>query len=198
MKLYILRHEDRLTDCTFFAPLSELGLSNSDKLVTYLNDAKIDIIFSSPFIRTLQTVYPFIKQSLIMNNVNIEYGLSEIHHPTIIPKKSYGIRLPEYLAKSFNYNCKYETIIKPTDIEYPETYNDVIRRTRKILRFILLQYNKSNINILLVTHQSLCTAILQIINEILPIKLNQHLITNYPMGKLSLIFDKNVVFKEIN
>ena len=32
MKLYILRHEERINDATFFSPLTEKGLINSNNL----------------------------------------------------------------------------------------------------------------------------------------------------------------------
>ena len=42
MKIYILRHEHRTNDCSFFSPLTELGLDNANKLVPILD--KLDII----------------------------------------------------------------------------------------------------------------------------------------------------------
>ena len=194
MKIYILRHENRTQDCSFFSPLTELGLSNSNKLVSLLNELKIDIIYSSPFIRTLQTIKPYILYS--KKNINIEYGLSEIHHSDIITKKAVGIILPEYIAKSFNYNCNYISIINHTDIKYPEKYSDIIIRIKKILYNLIKKYYNTNINILLVTHQSLCSAILEIVNKYNSI--DNHIIHNYPKGKVSLIYDNNWIYKILN
>ena len=194
MKIYILRHENRTQDCSFFSPLTELGLFNSNKLVSLLNELKIDIIYSSPFIRTLQTIKPYILYS--KKNINIEYGLSEIHHNDIIAKKAVGIILPEYIAKSFNYNCNYISIINHTDIKYPEKYSDIIIRIKKILYNLIKKYYNTNINILLVTHQSLCSAILEIVNKYNII--DTHVIHNYPKGKLSLVYDNNWVYKILN
>ena len=61
MKIYILRHEDRTQDCSFFSPLTETGLNNSIKLIDHLKNENITKIYCSPFIRTLQTIYPFSK-----------------------------------------------------------------------------------------------------------------------------------------
>jgi 2,3-bisphosphoglycerate-dependent phosphoglycerate mutase len=194
MKIYILRHEDRTNDCSFFSPLTELGLNNANKLVLLLDELNINIIYSSPFIRTLQTIKPYI----IKNNkyINIEYGLSEIYHADIIPKKAVGVLLPEYIAKSFNYNCNYKSIINNKDIKYPEKYNDVVIRIKKILHKLIKQHYNSDINILLVTHQSMCCAILEIINKYT--KIDNHILYNYPKGRLSLVFDNNWVFKMLN
>ena len=58
MKIYILRHEDRTMDLTFFSPLTKNGLEKSVKLIDHLEKERINVIYSSPYIRTLQTIYP--------------------------------------------------------------------------------------------------------------------------------------------
>ena len=195
MKIYILRHEDRTQDCSFFAPLTSLGLDNSDKLIEDLVKCDINLIYSSPFIRTLQTINPFSKNKKI--KVNLEYGLSEIHHEDIIPKKAIGILIPEYLANYYNYNCSYKSVIKHTKIKYPEKYNDVVNRIKIFLKYLIKKFYNTNLNILLVTHQSLCCATLEIINKSL-LNIDKRLITDYPKGKLSLVYDNGWAFKLIN
>jgi len=194
MKIYILRHEDRTQDCSFFAPLTSLGLHRSNELIKYLEKCNINIIFSSPFIRTLETISPFSKNKKI--KINHEYGLSEIHHEDIIPKKAVGILLPEYIGEKLNYNCDYKSIIKHTNIKYPEKYEDVVKRIKIILKNLIIEYANTNSNILLVTHQSLCCAVLEIINKNKSV--DQQLIANYPKGKLALVFDNGWDFKTIN
>jgi broad specificity phosphatase PhoE len=195
MKLYILRHEDRTQDCSFFAPLTKNGLNNAEKLADIINNHKIDIVFSSPFIRTLQTIRPY----LIKTNkkLNIEYSLSEIHHEDIIPKKAYGLYLPEYLAECFNYDTTYNSLIKPTDIKFPEKYEDVDKRLKIFLKEIFSTYFTTDKTILLVTHQSLCYSILQIVNKM--VKVEDDFMKNYPTGQLTLVYnDNNWTFKRIN
>ena len=201
MKIYILRHEDRTQDCSFFAPLTKSGLENSIKLVKYLDKEKIDTIYSSPFIRTLQTIYPYAKEHKI--KINIEYGLSELHNEEIIPKKAVGISLPEYLAESFNYNSEYKTLIKPTDINYPEKNKDAQDRIKRVLRKIIEDNLESKHNIILVSHQTLCYAVLKIINKSsseFEGKLDDSIIKNYEKGKICLIFDseKGWTYKTVN
>ena len=116
MKIYILRHEDRTMDATFFSPLTEKGLENSIELIDDLKDEKIDIIYSSPFIRTLQTIYPYSKEKNI--KINLEYSIAEFQHHKIIPEKSYQVRLPEYLAEKFNYNKEYNSLKYPEEFKY--------------------------------------------------------------------------------
>jgi broad specificity phosphatase PhoE len=199
MKIYILRHEDRTQDCSFFAPLTEIGLNNAKKLVPNLTECNINLIFCSPFIRTLQTIYPYVNSTKI--KINIEYALSEIHHIDIIPKKAVGINLPEYLALAFNYNCLYKSILKPHEIIYPENEPDVLNRVRIFLKELILQYCETDFNIVIVTHQSLCFGILKVVNKLseeYKNKIDPHLLRNYPKGKLCLVFNNGWTFKLIN
>ena len=199
MKIFILRHEDRTQDCTFFSPLTEKGLNNAQILVKALKENNINLIFSSPFIRTLQTVNPYLKETNQM--VNLEYGLSEIHHPDIIPPKSVGLTLPEYLAKHYNYNPNYNSIIKPNEIKYPENQKECENRMKKIIKNIIEKNYKSDNNILIVTHQTLCKTIIKIINKFSinhKHKLNNEISNEYQKGKLCLIFENDWTFNKIN
>ena len=180
MKIYILRHEDRTQDCSFFSPLTLKGLENSKKLIDLLEKCNINVIFSSPFIRTLQTVYPYSKDKNI--KINLEYSLCEIHHEDLIPIKAHGMYLPEYIAELFHYNSEYKTLMKPTEITFPEKEHHVVIRTKRFLRNILNNYINTDANILIVTHQIVCLSILKIINPE---------IQNYEKGHLTKIIDDN-------
>jgi broad specificity phosphatase PhoE len=180
MKIYLLRHEDRTQDCSFFSPLTQDGLENSVKLIDRLKECKINRIFCSPFIRTLQTIYPYSKES--NTNINIEYGLEEINHGDIIAPKNAGVHLPEYLATSFNHNSEYKSFIRPDMIVYPEKECHVEKRIKRFLRNLIIEYGNIDDNIILVTHQCVCLEILKIAkkNDI-----------DYIKGMLSLVFDTN-------
>jgi broad specificity phosphatase PhoE len=199
MKIYILRHEDRSQDCTFFSPLTEIGLTNSKQLVEILKKNNINIIYSSPFIRTLQTVHPFLEET--NQTVNLEYGLSEIHNSSIIPPRSVGITLPEYLAKHYKYNPNYESFIKPNQIKYPENTKNCENRMKIIIKNIIKQYYKTDFNILIVTHQTLCNLVIKIINKFSVIykdKLDSEILLGYQKGKVCLIFENDWIFKKLN
>lgn len=187
MKLYILRHEDRTIDATFFAPLTEKGMSNSVKLIPILNDLNITQIYSSPFIRTLQTIYPFSKTQ--KKKINIEYNLMEILHQDIIPPKSYNVRLPTYIAKQFNSNENYNS--QQININYPEDDYHLEIRVKNFLKYIINKYHNTEENILLVTHQGLCKIILNIVNKFSNIKAPIELLNNYPTGSISLVFQND-------
>ena len=63
--------------------------------------------------------------------MNLEYSLAEFQHDEIIPKKSYSVRLPEYLAKDFNSNSEYVSEFEPENFNYPEKIEDVRKRVKK-------------------------------------------------------------------
>jgi broad specificity phosphatase PhoE len=195
MRLYVLRHEDRTVDASFFAPLTEKGLNNSKNLIKRLGKLKINKVYSSPFIRTLQTVYPYVKTNGL--KINLEYSLSEIQHPHIIPEKSYQISLPLYLAESFNYNPKYISMLKPEHHKFPESEKDVYERVKKFIHKLLTEKMDSNDNILIVAHQIVINCILKMATKKKSIDIDYGY--NYPKGALSLIFDKNEwLFESIN
>jgi 2,3-bisphosphoglycerate-dependent phosphoglycerate mutase len=198
MIIYIIRHEDRTQDATMFSPLTELGLENSVKLIETINDIKINKIYSSPFIRTLQTIHPFSKKYDI--KINIDYALSELQHPDLIPPNSFKVFLPKYLGESFNYNEKYTSSIQPTEYTFPEKGNDLKKRVKKFISKIINNNSQKEDKILLSTHQGVCNYILKLISKHGDTKLqNINSKYKYPKGGITKVFDKNKwVFEPIN
>ena len=194
MKIYILRHEDRTMDATFFSPLTQEGLDNSVKLIDILGKHSINCIFTSPFIRTIQTIHPYAKSRSL--KLNIEHCLSEIQHPHLIPVKSYQINLPLYIAEQFNYNPDYVSMMDPSSHNYPETAESVASRTKKFLTKILSEMMDTDLNIIIVTHQIICNNLIKMTSKK---KMNFDISYNYPKGGLTKIFDnKKFVFEPIN
>jgi len=197
MKIYILTDEDSTQDKTFFSPLTKQGLENSIKLIEELKKVKITHIYSSPYIRTLQTIYPYSKKYKL--KINLEYALCEINHKDIIPKKSYQIRLPEYMAESFNYEPNYNEKFAPEEISYPENEKKVYKRVRDILKYIISIHSSLDDNVILVTHQIVCKQILKIVKNFGVLKPNNEDLLSYPKGALTEVFDNIYwTFKPIN
>ena len=197
MKLYILRHEDRTMDLTFFSPLTKNGLEKSINLINYLEKEKINSIYSSPYIRTLQTIYPYSKKYNLKSK--LDYSLTELYQEDNIPKKSYQITLPEYIAETFKYDDEYKSLMMPSDVNFPENiklFNDRIKHFLKTI--IRNNYNTDN-NIVLVTHQGVIDIIMRILG-----KRNSELKElvkdiRYPKGSLTKILDNGEWgFKKIN
>lgn len=196
MKIFILRHEDRTQDATFFSPLTSTGLERSEVLVDVLRKHKINKIYSSPFIRTLQTINPYCEKCGV--KVNLEYSLSEIQHPLIIPEKSYQVRLPTYMAHNFNSNDKYKSLLDPIDHVYPEDEVNVSKRVRHFLNTLFNNKLNRADNILLVTHQVVCNEILKIATKHMR-GLDITSTFNYPRGGLTEVFNKDEwLFEPLN
>tara|TARA_E500000178_G_scaffold321369_1_gene345182 strand:- start:184 stop:780 length:597 start_codon:yes stop_codon:yes gene_type:complete len=197
MKIYLLRHEDRTMDLTFFSPLTKNGLDNSVNLIKFLEKEKINSIYSSPYIRTLQTVYPYAKKYDI--KPKLEYSLTELYQDENIPKKSYQITLPEYISESFNYDNEYNSLIMPDNINFPEDLKDFNKRIKNFLKNIIKDNYLTDKNILLVTHQGVIDLILYTImrkNGDVSSKLGDKV---YPKGGLTKIFeDFDWVIDKIN
>lgn len=194
MKIFILRHEDRTQDASFFSPLTKNGLENSKKLINKFEDLDINYVYSSPYIRTLQTIYPYIKSK--EKRLRLEYALSEINDPHLIPKNAHGTYLPEYLAQSFLYDENYKSVNQPNELKYPETEKDVAVRIKNFLKILITNHYKTDDKILLVTHQVVCNNILNLVNKLLK---NKDKVNNYQTGAITLVFeDNNWTFKPIN
>ena len=180
MKLILLRHEERGIDVGFNSNLTEKGIVNSCTLLPdKLKALKIDIIFSSPFIRTLQTIYPY--SNLYNKKINIEYGLYEyLHNPYFLLGKWY------YTIDDINdndlksiINNDYKSIVKKDDFLILEDENDLEKRIKKFFNYLLNNYN--NKTVLLVTHKG-------VINKIKDLYLTKT-DTNeeYPTGTIEII-----------
>lgn len=197
MKIYILRHEDKTMDTSFFSPLTQQGIKNSVKLIDILKEEEIDVVFSSPFIRTLQTIYPFCKENDV--KINIDYSISEIQNEHTILKNSYTIQLPDYLKKKYNC-CNYKSLIVPTSYKYPEKIEDIDKRVKHFLHFIISNYlNYKNKNIVIVSHMAICNVIGKIAYNKFTKSDEYTMDTKYPKGALTEIFNKGKwVFNPVN
>jgi broad specificity phosphatase PhoE len=148
----------------------------------------------------MQTIFPYAKKNNL--NLKLEYGLSEYHHEDIISKQSVGVELPEYISKKYNTDCTYNSIISHAGINYPENIKDAEIRTKKILYNIIKNHHNTQDNVIIVTHQTICYIILNIISNSKtlanPPTIDNYILHNYPRGKLSLIYDNGWNFSSLN
>ena len=163
MKLYLLRHEKRAIDNpSFYSPLLEEGLIDADKLKHILNDLNINLIFSSPFKRVLQTIKPYCDMKKL--NVNIEYSLYEqiYYHETHkfkFDKNDYKKDLKNSDSEYYLKNNEYTSYLPLDKIEFTK---DTVIRSNNFLRYIINKYKNTDINILFATHGGI---ILDMINR---------------------------------
>lgn len=76
--MYLLRHEERNTnDISFDAPLTDHGLNKArTEVCDTLASLHIDIIYCSPYLRTLQTIEPFCQKN--GRTVNLDWSIAEV------------------------------------------------------------------------------------------------------------------------
>jgi broad specificity phosphatase PhoE len=132
-------------------PLSALGWQQSLELVPKLRNSHIQQIFTSPYLRTIQTAYP-IAQSLGLL-IQIEDGLKEWLNPswsTSLPKT---LPVKTLIDQGFPIDSHYLPQILPT---YPETITELTIRAATVARKIITQSISST---LIVAHKHTLTAI---------------------------------------
>lgn len=180
MKIILLRHEERGIDIGFLSNLTENGIIKSfSNLPKKLKKLKIDLIFSSPFIRTLQTIFPYCNK--YKKNVNIEYGLYEyLHNPYFLLFQWYYTEdnIEDMNLKSI-ININYTSIIEKKDFKVLEDEENLGFRIKKFISYLFNEY--PNKTILIVSHKG-------VINKIKDIYLKKtDLNDNFEMGNFETI-----------
>lgn len=156
MKIYLLRHEKRsMLNPTFYSPLLVEGLEDANKLKYLLDKENINLIFSSPFKRVLQTIKPFCDMK--KTNVNIEYSLYEritchSHHKIKFDKNNFHLKLLESDEEYYLMNQEYESFLNLEDVKYGD---DSKSRALNFLNFVKEKYKSQDVNILFATHAGL-------------------------------------------
>lgn len=172
MILYILRHEERdINNPLFFSPLTSTGIQNSIHLVNKLDSINIHSIYASPFLRVLQTIYPYCKKHNVFVNVdNSLYESMDDSQFNSINKNNTWKDLPNKYKQIINS----EYISMYGNVKLHETFEEVCER---VIPFIQL-LKKQNKNVLIVTHQTVCNAILNYfdknINDETPFKMGEY------------------------
>ena len=183
MKLYIMRHCERdINNCSFESPLLDIGHINAEQTCNTMESYNITKIFSSPFLRTIQTSHYYSKEHNIP--INIDYSLCEFvdTHDKHKMYSSNNYKICEEWRKTYNINTTH--MIKNT-FNNDETINMCITRVYEFLNNIENKYGKTDENILLVTHMSIVNIILAITNCTLNDNFN--IDKYYPMGLISKV-----------
>lgn len=154
MPIYVLRHERRFSSPKFFTSLTIKGLNNSELLIDKIKNLEIDLIFCSPFLRTVQTIYPYAANT--SKKINIEYALYEAVKNDTFRKEDY---LHDYTELYRVNNCfrgiineNYKSFLDKKGIDYPEDLNKIYSRLVPFLENLKTDYRDKNV--LLVTHMT--------------------------------------------
>jgi len=139
-------------------PLSKEGIIQANELAQRLKKENISVIYSSPFLRTIQTSY-YIAETLNIK-IKIEYGLMEWLNPAWFNKKPELQPTKKLISKYQNIDPDYKSLFIPT---FPEKETEALRRAGNVAKR-LIQLNPSPI--LLVGHgASVWGAVRGILNE---------------------------------
>tara|TARA_B100001250_G_C19671856_1_gene731836 strand:+ start:248 stop:805 length:558 start_codon:yes stop_codon:yes gene_type:complete len=178
MKIYVLRHEERPNNPGFLTELTEFGKHKAMfSLKNTLKNISFTHVFSSPFLRVLQTIAPYVENN---HYVNIEYGLAEgLHDPVFTSEDDFSIKeTPCHLSN-------YESVVDINNYKYYEN-DDVIRNRVKTFYDDLIKNHKNeNHVILLACHKCICNVLLENMTG-----LYHDMDDSYDMGKLTTV-DEN-------
>ena len=178
MRVILLRHEERGVDVGFFSELTTDGFINSMELPKKLINYNIDFIFSSPFVRTLETSF-FI--SLNRNiPVNVEYALCEyLHSPYFLFHQWYHT-IDEIKNKRLTsiVNRKYKSIITKDYFKVLEDEKNLERRIIPFFDYLLNNYPSKTI--LIISHKG-------VINKIKDLYVKKtDMDDEFPMGRFEV------------
>ena len=162
MTVYLLRHEKRFPIPTYFTSLTDEGLENSRVLSEEINRIQPDIVISSPFLRCLQTIYPYAKK--YNKKINIDYALYEFLEDPLFTQNNYKHEHTElytdYPELKEIINTEYQPRIPINNISFPEhTFEKLNKRLIPFIEYIDDTYKGTNIKILIVSHGSVVSSI---------------------------------------
>ena len=193
MKIILLRHEERYEDPTFFTELTSHGkMEANSKIIKLLSKHKNDHIYCSPFLRTIQTVYPYCLK--LNKKINIEYSLYEYVHSFQFNSSNWKEKfenIPDDKNTKFSdiIDQDYVSLINVDDIQFREDSTNLLNRTLSFIKFLISKHKDSKDTILLVTHMAVINSIKFIFDN------TTSLDSEYPCGHIeSIRVKKNMLF----
>lgn len=153
LNLYTLRHEKRsLSNPLFKSPLLPQGeVIANDILISKLEKCNIDIIYTSPFLRCINTIKPY----ALKNNVpiHVDYNLYEwMTHPDFENERVQTLEDKSQFSSVSNDDI---------NIVFPETISSRLTRTKQFMIDLEEKYKDTNLNILICTHMDIMHDIIQ-------------------------------------
>ena len=125
-------------------PLSEDGVIQAGELAARLKQENIAHIFSSPFLRTIQTAHEVAR--VLDLPIKLEAGISEWLNPQWMDVAPETHPQP-WLAQQYpTIDWNYQSFVEP---QYPETETQLYQRTTKTIQTLVREFSE---NILIVGH----------------------------------------------
>ena len=174
MKFIIITNTETNTETNATDMLSKSGFENAENLKKILNITP-DIVFSSPYISTLQTIYPFCFTNNI--EVNIDYALYPCKHMDITYSETKYLEFYPYLYDIVNLN--YKGVCLNNNIAKIERDIDIKNRLYPFLYDLSNTLDKTNKTVLIVTHPCIKKLILEYFNKDETVNKCNHNITTF-------------------
>lgn len=178
-----MRHCERDPyNISFESPLLEVGQYNVKKLFNTMDVYNITKLYSSPFLRTIQTASYYSNKKNIP--IHIDYSLCEF---VVEEEKNLMTSLHNFIIPNTWHNT-YNIIQKNMLIDTfnnTETLDNCLNRVETFINHIIEAYKNTDENILLITHMSIVNVILKVLK-----KNDETFFIDkyYPMGLITKVF----------
>ena len=165
MEIYFIRHGETLWNTLKIfqgrsdSPLTELGISQAEKLSEKLKDIEFTDFYSSPMGRTIQTTKIIMgdrKQEIKFIEEFKEISMGDIE---AIPRSEFEEKYPKEFYDFFNNPVDYDP-----KVYHGENYYEVIERVKKGLDKLLSYLNDSD-RVVVVTHGVTLKALFHVITK---------------------------------
>jgi broad specificity phosphatase PhoE len=163
MKIYILCNLTEINPDDFSSSLDIRGLKDADEIIEKLEDINIDKIYCSPYLKTVQTIYPFCNKT--NKQINIEHTFHDAMYKPIIP--NIEMHNPRSINSHFGYsyifnriNTYYKSKLFSSNICSIENNITLQNRIFPFLHNLCHRYKEIPKNILIVTHQAILNSII--------------------------------------
>ncbi len=177
MRLFFIRHEERPDNPAFKTQLTESGqFRAATSIKDKLSKLGITTIFSSPFIRVLQTIQPFVLESGV--KVKIDFGVSEgLNSSVFVPSDTFST--PDIEC---NIDASHISYYDEEFYYAPENEMDINQRVKIFLDVLLKRYGNTNETILIATHKCVCNILIRLISKEI-----RHIDAPFDMGQISYL-----------
>jgi len=167
MRLFFIRHEERPDNPAFKTQLTESGqFRAATSIKDKLSKLGITTIFSSPFIRVLQTIQPFVLESGV--KVKIDFGVSEgLNSSVFVPSDTFST--PDIEC---NIDASHISYYDEEFYYAPENEMDINQRVKIFLDVLLKRYGNTNETILIENQKGNSANAIQIKSNVGGINLN--------------------------
>ena len=159
-QIVLLRHEERTDNPEFDTPLTIKGTTNSHTILNRLTQHgyKVTKIYSSPYIRCLQTILPLLSTSNLY--LNVDNSLAEwFSKADSIGRVTIPRNLTTHELDAYRVNMQYKSILNLDQFSDREKEADLVLRISEFINFIENKYSMTNEVILIVGHLSILNQI---------------------------------------